>query len=543
MKKILLGVLAIFCSTLFAQTNLEFVWTKQIGGIGNEYVTSIVKDNSGNLYCSYSTSSEQLWFNNFPLPENQQAFISKIDSDGNLIWSFPLVSSENVDVIELGINSDQEIYAVGRFRGIAQIGDTMLVDTTHQWVRCYLMKLNSDGELLWARKSPATLILDMTIDENDNLICTGTNGDPYTIMENDTIYNYCEKDLFVLKFDEDGNPIWYAHAGTDYWNDMEGSSIVCDEENNLLIAGYYCGTIFILNSDTVFNSGNYHLFTLKLDQNGNFGWVEFMDGTTSARIYDMAFSSNGKLFITGYVEGEYMFDAMLLSSENEQMFISCQNTTGDFEWVNSSNGENGSAYGHTIAFDNNSNLILVGKYNNTINIGNTTLSTPTNFYNSYNAFITKINPQGEYVWVSNIYNKSYFGDYVKRRIIVDENNVIFTTGTFTDIGTYGSQTLFSLGEDDIYLSKLHETPITVKNPVNDDRIYIVAGNGEISISNLNVSNQYSIRVFNTSGQLLIKKAIRNASDYSFNLDQPDGIFLVQVFDGESCLTKKLFCSD
>lgn len=110
-------------------------------------------------------------------------------------------------------------------------------------------------------------------------------------------------------------------------------------------------------------------------------------------------------------------------------------------------GDTGSEYVHDIAADGDDNVIQIGRYNSTIDLGGGVLSTA----GSFDMYLAKLDPAGNHVWSQS------FGDAGAQAgfstVAVDKFDNIIIAGTLQSSVDFGGGTLTSAGSNDIFLAK------------------------------------------------------------------------------------------
>jgi hypothetical protein len=178
-----------------------------------------------------------------------------------------------------------------------------------------------------------------------------------------------------------------------------GNSITVDPFGNVYTTGYFGGTVDFDPSGATYNltsiGGYENLFVSKLDPFGNFLWAKSMGGTSNVDGNSIISDSMGNVYCTGYFQG-------------------------------------------TIDFDPDSGIA------NAVAIG------------SYDVFILKIDPSGNFLWVKNIGGTSPETAY---SIAIDSSGNIYATGSFNGTSDFDpSSGTFNLttvaGGQDIFILKL-----------------------------------------------------------------------------------------
>jgi len=110
-----------------------------------------------------------------------------------------------------------------------------------------------------------------------------------------------DEDVFILKFDNNGNRLWATFYGG---SKKEGGYSICtDAAGNIFIAGYTDSNDFPkLNAGTYYQAamaGIEDIFILKFDNSGNRLWATYCGGNLFDNGYGIASDISGNIFITG----------------------------------------------------------------------------------------------------------------------------------------------------------------------------------------------------------------------------------------------------
>ena len=159
-------------------------------------------------------------------------------------------------------------------------------------------------------------------------------------------------DVFLLKYDLDGNYQWVRTWGTSY--DQRGNSLALDSNDNIYITGYSFGHPA--------SSGKG--FLLKYDSNGNYQWERIwgVNGQYGNYFYRIIINANDDLYISGCTKTYGIpnnYDALLLNYD----------TSGNQNWNRIWMGSGVDAT-PGICMDSRSNIYIVG-YTETNSSGGT----------------------------------------------------------------------------------------------------------------------------------------------------------------------------
>ena len=231
----------------------------------------------------------------------QSIFLIKYDASGNILWT----QKTNSPSTSYGVSTDSNgnIFLTGSFAGTSiTFGSTTLTNTGNASV--FLVKYDPNGNVLWAKGSSCggtAEALSVSVDPSGNGFITGYFSDITISFNTATITNaggYYGSDMFIAKYDANGNVLWAKDAGgTD---NEEGYSISADVNGNSFVTGFFKSTACSFGSFTLSNPNNYSdVFIAKYDANGNVLWVKQGDGAGTNEGFSVSADPNGNVFLAG----------------------------------------------------------------------------------------------------------------------------------------------------------------------------------------------------------------------------------------------------
>lgn len=263
-------------------TDGNVLWTKSLGGYGDDIGRTISVGASGNVYISGYFSSN----GDFDPAEEEEftlfwgggddTFIVKLDGNGSFVWARSVGGKNSDRSVRIGIDQNEHIYVTGDFyeSGDFDPSPKNLKLTSMGKKDIFILKLNSGGDLLWANSFGGESddeVRSMTIDNRGNLYLTGAftgrvDFDPgvETVeLKADTTYAGM-MDGFVMNLTSDGKFRWARPFGSEY-NDI-GYAIAADKQMNVFITGMFKGKVDFDPSDDTLHlsaSGGDDYFLLK----------------------------------------------------------------------------------------------------------------------------------------------------------------------------------------------------------------------------------------------------------------------------------------
>ncbi len=185
-------------------------------------------------------------------------------------------------------------------------------------------------------------------------------------------------------------------------------------------------------------------------------WVQEMNGGSNGHISirDMAIDVTGNVTAVGSFSGIVDFDpdtgtTSKTSAGNSDIFIAKYNPQGALLWVNSY-GSTSLDAGDYIALDDNDNIYVAGRYQNTVNFGGTSHTA----IGSWDIFLAKYSSSGTLRWVHSF---GQWKDDDPEGLAVGDSNHVYLSGSYSvlydldpDTGTH---MLNSHGFTDMFIAK------------------------------------------------------------------------------------------
>jgi hypothetical protein len=158
----------------------------------------------------------------------------------------------------------------------------------------FLTKYDTNGNKLWTRQLGTANVdvgYGVATDGSGNIY---VNGSTYSGLDGNTNAGY--DDIFLTKYDTNGNKLWTRQLGTVY--DDVGYGVVTDGSGNIYITGCtYSG----LDGNT--NAGDGDIFLTKYDTNGNKIWTRQLGTADYDGGYGVVTDGSGNIYVTGITYG------------------------------------------------------------------------------------------------------------------------------------------------------------------------------------------------------------------------------------------------
>jgi len=470
----------------------DFEWAKRTGGIYDDYSGGNAIDNNGNVYTIGSFKGTVdfdpgIGVFNLSSVGMDDAFIQKLDANGNFIWAKRVGGNHYDYMISIALDDKGDIYLNGMFMDTVDFnpnnGDYFL--SAVKYADVFVLKLDSSGNFIWAKSMGgeyAEFVSSINIDELGNVYTTGSFMDTVDFDPGDGVYNLESQyfsDVFVQKLDSDGNFIW-AKSIEGNSEDVAGASVI-DSLGNIYTTGYFSDTadfdpgngVYVLTPE-----GENDLFIQKLDSNGNFVWAKRVGGASYTRGISIAIDNYGSIYTTGIFSGTVDFNPgaginnLTSTNAKREIFILKLDNSGNYTWAKRI-GDSGDDNASSIYVDDRGDVYTVGTFTGTVDFdpsnGVYNLTMAGSGESNYDIFIQKLNSDGNFIWAKRIGGTSI--EY-STSIITDNNNNIYLTGAFRITVDFNpgidTNNLISEGWLDIFTLKLSQNTVGI-NEQNNDR--------------------------------------------------------------------------
>lgn len=362
-------------------------------------------------------------------------------------WANKISGTGNIYPRSLALDPDNNLLVFAIFDGTISVGGVNLSSTGGNDM--LLAKFSSTGDVLWAKKAGSTGNEDpmsVKVDSNGDIYITGGFRNT-AYFDAESIVSLDAQDVFLAKYDSDGNIIWAKNIGSGPNGDRAEGMVI--DNQNIIIAGIVKEALYF-DSDTIYAQKSLlNNFIAKLDSIGNLIWVtQFVGTNASTKLNKIEKCSDGGYFIGGcYLDSLYVNGEGYLSNGDKDMVIIKVDKNGQVEWTRTGGGT-GEDIWASLSADFSGNIYSVGSIFNNGIVGGQSITTVGDF----DIIVAKYDNNGNKLWLKN------FGGLGADRgqgINVLGNTIHFT-GYFSDTLTYGTTSLStgSLINNDVFVGLL-----------------------------------------------------------------------------------------
>lgn len=368
MKTIQITLISAFvlflCLPAFPQTSYD--WGLSAGSTGRDEVTDLVLDAQGNVFLTGAFedsmdvanggTKDYVYSNGY-----RDIFLSKYDANGAKQWAFSIGSRGFDRGWSMTLDDQGNVYAGGVFTIKADFDPSadstiLTANPAGFWPDGYLAKYNTNGELVWAKhlltardrsaSQSATLlaITGMEIDNNGDLVIGGAFWDTVWLAPNQMIVSDGSlADMFLAKYDSDGNFIWAKQMGGG--GDQRIQAISTDPQGNIYSTGFFFGSPYFdpAGGSVLSSQGGEDIFLAKYSSTGALLWAKGIGSvngspTSTESGYDVGTDAAGNVYFTGRLLGSTDFDSTAAGGEittvsSNELFCAKWDGSGALDWV------------------------------------------------------------------------------------------------------------------------------------------------------------------------------------------------------------------
>jgi gliding motility-associated-like protein len=475
MKAILLFIFSMMGILAFSQAP-TYDWAKRWFAGGNvDYDMAI--DSLGNLYVLGSGGTQDnfnpLDWPSIPASSQNCGAISKFDPNGTLIWVKFIVHAGGFTsggcVPKKIFIKGGSIYYAGEFSTNSSFDfDFGSSQAIFSGSGCFLSKIDLNGTFQWVKRfgDGNTSVNDISVDFSENIIITGSYQNSITLASQ-TITSNGGDDIFVAKWDGNGNPQWIKGFGGNTSSIDEGNGITTSTNGDIYVIGNFQGTVDFdpnIGISSFTSNGSYDIFIQKLSSEGNLIWVKTIGGNSSDLGNNITIDSYSNIVFTGLNSGIVDFDPGTntnnLTPTTANAFICKWDENANFIWaksiISSSNPQ-----GFCITSDTQNNYYITGITQGTadFNPSNSEIYNLTASGGS-NTFILKLTTLGDFIWAGILNGEGSPYNYIN-----EPYSIRVTTNSIYVSGNFKGQVDFDPSSTSSYLtSRLSNTGIPSYSP-------------------------------------------------------------------------------
>lgn len=280
----------------------EHIWSKYLGGSNDDSGNGITVDNLENIYVTGSTSSTGWISGGFDtqLDGIKDVFVSKINSNGENVWSTYLGGSKYESGNAIDIDNFGNVYITG-FTGSENWIFNGFDNSYNGNGDAFLTKINSRGEYLWSTYlggSNEDYGKGIALDNFGNIYVTGSTSSSGWVSGSLDAKLDGAADGFIVKINSKGEHVWSTYLGGERV-DM-ANAIALDTSKNILVAGETSSPNWVSGGFDQIHNGYYDGFLAKISPLGENIWSTYIGKDWTTKVLGISVDSSDNVFITGW---------------------------------------------------------------------------------------------------------------------------------------------------------------------------------------------------------------------------------------------------
>ncbi len=324
-------------------------------------------------------------------------FLLRADLDG--VYNKSMVvelatRNDGSSVCDILINNSGDLIITGGYQGSIKLGSISIANQTYTPYYTYIAKCNSDFTFFWLK--PSSILSDnyrsiftyrLFFDSSNNIYELGMNNCSLSFGDVAIPKTY-NTQQFLAKFDADGNPV----NGYAIYNATYNKTIVTSS-GKILTSGSY-------NYSGAPSYGNFYF--CQYQGNMALDWQRISSNSSSSgfvNINAVKHDGAGNTYLQSRIIGNCNFFGTNINTNAYITLISKHDITGKLLWTRQIRDLSPSNFGSIFTLDKDDNVLTIGLFQTSIDVGNTIL-TSTN--TGYEGYVAKFNSNGEFQWASKL---------------------------------------------------------------------------------------------------------------------------------------------
>jgi hypothetical protein len=462
--------------------------------------------------------------------------VAKYSSTGALTWIHTAGGNLGDYGHAISCDGTNYVYVAGEIEGVNNLitfpGSSITLTSVGD-NDIFVAKYDLDGNLLWATSAGGYYnekALGVTQDAAGNVYICGEYEDSCKFNASTMITGAGVLDIFVAKYDANGIFQWVRTAGSPGRD--EAQAIKCDAAGNVYISGFYSNGMVAGSNTYSTSSGVYYdVFLAKYDTNGNLQWMQTEGGDYDDVGWSVTMDNNGLIYISGeFNAAAYFGSTQLITSGNADVFVACYNNAGVIQWAKRAGGPlNDRARG--IGTDG-TNLYITGQFGGTAMFDAASITSA----DSSDVFFASMTNSGSFTGAASIGGPAdgpeSLGYESGTAITAKDPNTIYSTGALLDGGMCGTFSLTPYTRTDVFVTKITSLVAGTrefKADPNDFYIYPNPGTGNFILYSGKTYPDVDITIYNCLGQTVTKRSNKSLSKLNIDLsNENNGVYFVEI---------------
>lgn len=346
----------------------DVLWVKSFGGSNTDVAYSVTTDFNGDvivtgMFYSPSISFDTITLNNTSINGTADIFLVKFDNNGEVLWAQNAVGNDLEQAYSVATDSDGNIFISGYTQSnTLSFGSFTITNLNPNDM--FIAKYENNGNVEWVKSVGGTLYdypYSITVDLNGDILVAGYFTSPTITFDTITLSNLGYGEIFLAKYDNNGNILWAKSAGGS--NTDVAYAVITDKIGNIFMTGYFHSNIIYFNDLSLTRSSWHDMFVAKYNSDGNIVWAKNASGVDYASAYSVSADSIGNIYVCGDFGGDSITfgNVTLYSNGYDDLYVVKYDNEGNILWAKGAGGAE-SDLARSVSIDKSGNLYVAGAF-------------------------------------------------------------------------------------------------------------------------------------------------------------------------------------
>lgn len=366
-------------------------------------------------------------------------------------WSIGFGDPDDESMRSVAVDADGNVYGFGDFEGLTSFGGEPLqaVPSDPPKPDIVITKHDPNGNYLWSVNfgdNSSQAGINIQVDGEGNIIGLVRM---YGILEvgGEPYDTVGGMEIFIFKLDSEGNHIWSLGVGGPDADRAERFGID-PNTNDVILTGTFTDNADFGNVNFI-SAGLRDAFVMRIDaDSGNIEWVEQIGGPADEYGFGVGVQANGNIVISGrFGDTIDIGNDELTSNGDRDVYLATLQPDGTPIWAQSFGGV-GEEQVHEIAVQASGDIVVMGSMSETVDFG----GGPRVSAGSRDMFVASYTSNGNHQW-SQVWgdeNDQFETDAVNSwdHMVVDDEGHIYVGGSLYGVMDFGGGNVLDAGGDD-----------------------------------------------------------------------------------------------
>ena len=294
-------------------------------------------------------------------------FVAKLGPDGSCQWSIQAGDDNNQDPWSIVADAAGNVLVAGDFEGSMDLGCGTI--TSAGGLDAFVAKLDPNGNCLWSKGAGTAGIqqaFGVGVDSTGNVLVT---GEFYTGIDFGcgALASAGASDVYLAKLDPNGNCLWSKGAGSG--GEQWGMGVVADGADNVLAVGHFAQAIDFGCGGLVAGGSGFDVYGAKLDPAGNCLWSKRGGGADNQYGFGVAADAAGNVVLEGNFVGSLDWGCgPMVGAGGSDFWVAKLDSAGNCLWSKAA-GDASEQYGYSVGVDGAGNVAVAGDFQGTVELG------------------------------------------------------------------------------------------------------------------------------------------------------------------------------